>query len=201
MPAAVDTRQKLMDAARDLIYARSYCDVGVQEICQQAGVRKGSFYHFFPSKKDLTLAVLDNSWAYLRDTLIRSSFAPERTPLERLEHFMENLSAFHQQVKNSSGCMHGCQFGNLASEMSTRDEAIRRSVERIFAEIEAPIAEALSAAVEAGDLPPIDVQASAEAMFAYVEGLVLLAKTRNDPGVIRRLGRNWLQLVVPVVGH
>ena len=54
-----DTKQRLLDTAQKLFYARSYEDVGVQEICQEAGVKKGSFYHFFPSKRDLTLAILD----------------------------------------------------------------------------------------------------------------------------------------------
>jgi len=53
-----DTKQRLLDTAQRLFYARSYEDVGVQEICQEAGVKKGSFYHFFPSKRDLTLAIL-----------------------------------------------------------------------------------------------------------------------------------------------
>ena len=40
-----DTKQRLLDAAFALFYARSYADVGVQEICEKAGVKKGSFYH------------------------------------------------------------------------------------------------------------------------------------------------------------
>jgi len=41
------------------MYARGYAAVGVQEICDQAGVNKGSFYHFFPSKQALVLAVIE----------------------------------------------------------------------------------------------------------------------------------------------
>ena len=40
------------------MYARGCTAVGVDEICRQAGVHKGSFYHFFPSKQALILAVL-----------------------------------------------------------------------------------------------------------------------------------------------
>jgi TetR/AcrR family transcriptional repressor of nem operon len=56
-----DTRQRIINAAQALIYQRSYNEVGVQEICDHAKVQKGSFYHFFPSKSDLALAVLDKS--------------------------------------------------------------------------------------------------------------------------------------------
>ncbi|UCD12029.1 MAG: helix-turn-helix transcriptional regulator [Nitrospinaceae bacterium] len=43
-----DAKQRILDSARGLIYSRSYAGVGVQEICKHAGVKKGSFYHFFP---------------------------------------------------------------------------------------------------------------------------------------------------------
>ena len=62
MPQVSHAKEKLLDSALDLMYARSYRDVGVQEICEHAGVKKGSFYHFFPSKRDLTLAALDRQW-------------------------------------------------------------------------------------------------------------------------------------------
>ena len=54
-----DAKQKLIDSAIELIHSRSFADVGVNELCQHAGVKKGSFYHFFPSKQDLTLTALD----------------------------------------------------------------------------------------------------------------------------------------------
>jgi TetR/AcrR family transcriptional repressor of nem operon len=81
MDSRTDTRQRLIDSARDLIYARSYSDVGVQEICDRAGVRKGSFYHFFPSKRDLTLAVLDQFQAFFRQEILGRAFTGDLPPL------------------------------------------------------------------------------------------------------------------------
>ena len=59
-----DARERLIEAAGDLWHRRSYTDVGVGEICAEAGVQKGSFYHFFPSKQDLALAVIDDRWEH-----------------------------------------------------------------------------------------------------------------------------------------
>ncbi|NOR41428.1 MAG: TetR/AcrR family transcriptional regulator, partial [Gammaproteobacteria bacterium] len=39
--------------------------------------------------------------------------------------------------------------------------------------------------------------ATAQAIFAYVEGIMIIAKTRNDPELIRDLGKRALQLAVP----
>ncbi|HSG31720.1 MAG TPA: TetR/AcrR family transcriptional regulator, partial [Thermodesulfobacteriota bacterium] len=45
------TKEKLIDSAIQLLGTRSYNSVGVQELCEHAEVKKGSFYHFFPSKR------------------------------------------------------------------------------------------------------------------------------------------------------
>ena len=48
-----DARERLIATAIELIRARSYESVGVDALCNHAQVKKGSFYHFFPSKQDL----------------------------------------------------------------------------------------------------------------------------------------------------
>ena len=54
------TRERMVRTAARLFLARSYQSVGVNEICAEAQVQKGSFYHFFPSKSDLVIAVIDH---------------------------------------------------------------------------------------------------------------------------------------------
>ena len=193
-----DTRQRLLDTAQKLFHARSYEDVGVQEICQEAGVKKGSFYHFFPSKRDLTLAILDESWKRYRETVLAQVFARDLPPLKRIERLLDSQYRHHKAVKDETGQVLGCPYGNLAGEMSTQDEVIRGRLKRIFRDLEAPIEEVLDEAMAAGDLAELDSRATAGAMVAYLEGLTLIAKTWNDPEVIRTLGPAMLKLAVPV---
>jgi len=197
MDTVTDTRQRIIDAAHELIYARSYSDVGVQQICDNAGVKKGSFYHFFPSKRDLTLAVLEQLQAYFRDTILNRSFAADIPPLQRIERFFSHIYEFQKQTKAATGHILGCPFGNLGCEMSTQDEVLRTKVETIFRASEQPFEQALQEAVTRGDLPAIDTGVTAQAIFAYVEGILMVAKTRNDPEVIRDLGQRALQLATP----
>jgi TetR/AcrR family transcriptional repressor of nem operon len=197
MQTSHDTRQRIINAAQQLIYARSYNEVGVQQICDHAKVKKGSFYHFFPSKHDLALAVLDQSRTYMFTEVMNTSFIEDIPPLARIERFFTTLYQFHKRVKENSGSVYGCPFGNLGSEMSTQDEAIRRKVGSIFNASEEPFEKALTEAVERGDLQAIDTAATAKAIFAYSEGIVLYAKTSNDPELIRELGKRALQLIVP----
>jgi TetR/AcrR family transcriptional repressor of nem operon len=191
-----ETKRKLLDTAEKLFYARSFEDVGVQEICQRAGVKKGSFYHFFPSKRELTLAVLETSWKRVRENVVAKAFARDLPPLQRIQRLLDAQYRLHKSVKDETGQVLGCPYGNLAGELSSQDELIRERLKGIFGDLEAPIQQALEEAVAAGDLDELDTRATASAMLAYLEGLTLMAKTRNDPEVIRTLGPAMLKLAV-----
>ena len=61
-----NTRERIIDVAKQRFHARGYADVGIKEICDNANIQKGSFYHFFSSKEDLALVVIDEfaeDWA------------------------------------------------------------------------------------------------------------------------------------------
>lgn len=187
MSPPIDTYDRILNAARELIHSRSYADVGVAAICEQAQVKKGSFYHFFPSKQELTLAVLDTFYVETKEHLLDQAFQSDVQPLQRLERFARLAYEVQRNMKNMTGHILGCPFGNLATEMSTQDEGIRQKIEAIFTRLQRVFARTLQEAVELGDIPPVDTTATAQAMFAYFEGAMLLAKTRNDPELLRQL--------------
>ncbi len=187
MPQLSDAKDKLLNSALDLIHARSYADVGVQELCEHAGVKKGSFYHFFPSKRDLTLAALDRQWEFALRTVLEPAFSKQLPPLERLERCLDIFYEHQCGAKARSGQVRGCPFGNLALELSTQDQAIRKRVDHIFQDLAGYMEEALRDAIAAGDIPDQDSGTTAQMLVAYMEGVLLLAKTHNDPEVIRRL--------------
>jgi TetR/AcrR family transcriptional repressor of nem operon len=194
---ATDTQQRIIDAARELIYARSYADVGVAEICEQAGVQKGSFYHFFPSKRDLTLAVLDAHYVSFKEQLIDRAFATDVAPLARLERFGKLVYEFQKQVMQATGRVLGCPVGNLANEMASHDEPIRERIDQIFQKTQAHVGQVLKEMGKAGELPGVNIDATAQAMFAYFEGVMMMAKTRNDPEVLRKLLPAMAQIRIP----
>lgn len=194
-----DAKDKLLNSALDLIYARSYADVGVQELCEHAGVKKGSFYHFFPSKRDLTLAALDRQWETIRQTVLEQAFSKDRPPLKRLERCFDLLYEMQCGVKAQTGQVRGCPFGNLALELSTQDGMIRKKVERIFQEFADYFDRALRDAVAAGDIPDQDTATTAQTLVAFMEGVTLLAKTKNDLNLIKRLRQGVLQRLVGVL--
>jgi len=187
-PRTRDTtaRDRLIEVAAQLLHQRSYGSVGVDELCERAGVRKGSFYHFFHSKRDLALAVLEAQWdAFERDGL-RLAREAER-PLDRLAMVFEFGIATLDRCRRETGSVLGCPFGNLAVELSTIEPEIRAKVAEIFARFARFFEDVLAAAVVAGDIGEIDIPGAASALVAYYEGIMLLAKTSGETQVMRDL--------------
>src|SRR5438309_1386499 len=189
-----DSRDRLVRSAGDLWHAGSYADVGGREICEHAEVQKGSFYHFFSSKRDLALAVIDEGWQRVGIGEIARILTGPLPPLERLLALMERGIEVQMQIKEACGATVGCSFGNLVVELGTVDEVLRERLAALFDDWAALIQSALDDAVAAGDLPEIDTGQAARAILAYIEGLGVIVKARDDPQAVADLAPLVLRL-------
>jgi TetR/AcrR family transcriptional repressor of nem operon len=88
--------------AMALMYVRGSTAVGVHEICPQAGVYKGSFYHCFPSKQALVLAVIDTYGAHLRG-LWEDVMTTDGSLRECLQRVFAHTYSVHDQLLTGSG--------------------------------------------------------------------------------------------------
>ncbi len=196
MSKGYETRQRLLDSAQELMYSRSYSDVGVQEICKDANVQKGSFYHFFPSKSALTVEVLEQLKMQMIERILLPAFAKDLTPVKRFERFIEYAYQYQVQLKAEYGYVLGCPMGNIALEMSTQDEDIRKKVEILFESIFLVFVDVLDDAKLAGEIDSdADTNELAQVALAYGEGVLLVAKTKNDPEIVKRLLPHIAKLV------
>lgn len=186
-------KARLLEAAMALMAARGSTTVGVHEICQQAGVKKGSFFHFFPSKRTLILAVLD-AWGQHFQALWDQAMTADCPPLERLARLFALTAATQHMRRDPEGRMHGCPIGHLALEWSRQDALIRQKVQAIFTGWTTVVERMLHDAVATGALPVIDPGTTAQAILAYFEGVMLVATTQNDPALITRLAQGAVHL-------
>ncbi len=181
-------RDRLLTAAADLVHAYSYRAVGVQAICDRAGVKKGSFYHFFPSKQALILAVLEENWESFTRDVLDPIFGGGAPPNERIAALFEFAFASHTEIKRQTGHVRGCPFGSLAAEASTLEEPLRARLLRVFEDWTAYLRDALSDAQASGALRDgIDVDATAWGLLSCLQGLLLISKTANDTSIIPRV--------------
>src|SRR6266567_7029044 len=191
-----DAKERLINAARDVIYASSYEATTVDELCAAAHVTKSSFYHFFSSKQDLLFATMDCQWQMIQDAVLRPAFADDLPPHERILRFFDIQMQRQQSQKETSGHMRGCPLGNLTLEMSTQDEVIRTRVEHFFDEWVKYVQRVLQEAKEHGSVPStLNTKVTAQALLAYFEGVVLLAKGHNDPSLMATLRNGALSLM------
>lgn len=163
-----------MAAAEKLLLRNGYAATGINDICREAGVSKGAFYHFFPSKEDLALAALDGFFRRGVEVLasIDVSGAP---PAERLPLFVERL-AEHAGYLWGRGCL----IGDLATEMAQVSDTLQRRVAKQFGQLTGKVAQLAEPYVTS--LPPGAPSAGevAEDLLALIEGTLVLSRAHRD---------------------
>jgi TetR/AcrR family transcriptional repressor of nem operon len=194
MKTECDTKQKLLDTAMQLIWEQSYGSVSVDHICERAGARKGSFYHFFPSKSDLAIAAIDCHWQKLRPDLDRI-FSSQTSPLERLAGYCDLIYEQQKHQMQKFGRVCGCPFISLGSELSTQDEHIRKKSLQIMEWRCKYFAAAIRDAAREKLVPEQDCEAKARELYACVIGGLLQAKIENSLGSIRHLKSSIFRLI------
>ncbi|WP_159941671.1 MULTISPECIES: TetR/AcrR family transcriptional regulator [unclassified Nocardiopsis] len=177
-------RDRLVSSARRLMLTRGYASLGVAEICADADVRKGSFYHFFSSKQALTSAAVDAHWTEQRQEWERALRGPG-TPVERLRALVAHLVEDQRAEYAERGRIHGCLYGNLALELSGHEPDVRARLSEVFAEQAALVTEVVGQARQRGELDQeTPDRLLAESFLAQVEGGVLLARVHDAPDLL-----------------
>jgi len=173
-----DTRAELIAAGMSLLATQGYNATGIEAVLKQAGVPKGSFYHFFGSKEEFGLAVIEE---FARRFLARADvfLADETTPpLNRLRIFLERglaqLTAHH--------CTVGCLIGDLGQELAASNDRLRGRLDEILLSWRERFAVCIREAQQAGELPEsYDAHVIAGFILSGWEGAVLSAKVMKSP--------------------
>ena len=190
VPEEKNAKERLLGAAFRLMYTRGYNSVGIAEICSTAQVNKGSFYYFFDSKEALALEALDRSWAWTRSNINGPSLDdPTQGGLDAIEKYGNCLADGLEQRKTAGETVPGCVFGNFAVELSTLNENIRARVSARLDDMVDSVSLAIVRCIELGEISPTtNVDQAARDVVAHMEGLMVLAKARRDPDLLRELG-------------
>jgi AcrR family transcriptional regulator len=166
------TRDRIIEAARELFYAQGYTATGIAQILKASGSKSGSLYHFFPSKEDLLVAVLENYKLMLGPHVVDPSFDRVADPIERVFALLDG----YRQLLMEREFQLGCPIGDLALEVGASQPRARRLIAENFdGWCEAVEQQVLAAA---GRMPTdVDPKGLARFVLASMEGAVMLARS------------------------
>lgn len=182
-----DAKERLLDAALDLIWKRSYGALTIDAICEQAGVKKGSFYYFFQSKAALAAAALHESWYACGKEMWDAVFSASIPPLERIENFMKTVYEGQVEVVKEHGQVLGCPCFSVGSETTNEDEAVREKAKEILGRQLRYFETTIRDAQAEGVIPEGDPAKKAKCLFALFEGSLAQARIHNDLNMLKDL--------------
>lgn len=173
-----ETRTRLLETALQLIWQSNYNSVGVNEICKQAGVTKGSFYHHFESKAVLLCEAMEYYWESTRQ-LVDEIMSPMHSPLEQLERYIQFI--FERKFDEAAGRVRGCPYFASSSLTGCEDEMIIRSQQKLL-ENGVKYNAALIKNLLADDYleGEIDPARMGRLMSQYIHGVVSYARVSSD---------------------
>lgn len=115
------TRERLVFTALKLFGDKGYLSTSVQDILKEAGANPGSLYHFFPTKQDLLLAVLETYRDGISPMLLMPAWAGVEDPIEKVFALLNR----YRQALVMTECLYGCPIGSLALELHEPDPPVR----------------------------------------------------------------------------
>jgi TetR/AcrR family transcriptional repressor of nem operon len=172
-----DVRQHILDTAKPIILGKGFSAVGLNELLLEAGVPKGSFYHYFKSKELFGEALLDAYFADYQSHLLACLKEEQGSAAQRLIGYF----ATWLETQSSEGTEGKCLTVKLSGEVSDLSEAMRAALQNGTLRIIDCLADCIRDGAADGSLPPeIDAQHTALTLYSMWLGATLLTKIRRD---------------------
>lgn len=120
---SLETRTKLLDAARDLIRAKGYSATTVDDICQAAGVTKGGFFHHFQSKDQLGVAAAEQFSNMAEQIFGTAPYQALEDPRDRLFGYID----FRIAMLGAEISQYTCLLGTMVQEAYATHPSVRQA--------------------------------------------------------------------------
>ena len=190
------SRPRILESASQLFHQYGFDVVTVDQICQDSNSAKGSFYHFFASKEDLAVQLLDSLWES-NELALEKTFSKDKPPLEQIRDELHRVYSQARASREKTGQINGCAMGVLATSLSSRSEKIRKRATFLYNHTRQFYLAAFEQAQSEGDLRA-DFEASelADTMLVIVQGIHAMGRTFNSPTRVKRLVNSAFSVLV-----
>lgn len=157
-------KEEIVSIAAELIHEYGYNNIGIKKILDKADIPKGSFYHYFKSKEDLALCVIEY---HIENT--KKIFSQFDQSIEGLKVFFD---IFFQRLEEME-YKRGCPIGNLILELVDLKESFRIKLLEWNSFLEDEIAKILE---KSNVKTEIDYKKMASFIISSFEGAIMKAK-------------------------
>jgi len=177
-PSKPSARDRLLEAAVELVREQGFAGTSVEQLCNEAGVTKGAFFHHFPSKEALGVAVTE-FWTQTTERLFAEApYHRHSDPLDRILGYID----FRVALVGGPVEKFSCVAGTLIQESFRASPAIRDACEDSIMSnaraLEANIAEAMANHGVTG----VTAESLARHVQTVIQGSIILAKTQEETG-------------------
>ncbi|WP_319782882.1 TetR/AcrR family transcriptional regulator [Oceanisphaera sp. IT1-181] len=171
-----DTRQHLLDTGREILAARGFSSVGLSALLQQAGVPKGSFYHYFKSKEQFGQALLEDYFQFYLTELDLLFSKPSLSSQQQLMSYWEEWQRRYCGPDSRSDCL----VVKLSAEVADLSEPMRLTLKAGTNKVIERITRCIEAGVSEGSLHCTQPDFLATSLYQLWLGASLLTKLHRD---------------------
>ena len=184
-------RNAILDAAARVINERGFSHTSVEDLITATGLSgKSHFYHYFPSKEALGMAVIDRQFERFTERGLAILSEPMIEPIDRLTLFIDTLVALQRDREGGSGS----PFGNLAGELADAHEGFRQRLDQVFDRWTEQL-DALLREVGGQLREGVDTVRLARFIIASLEGGMLMTRVTRDVDVMEGIGEDLKRFI------
>jgi TetR/AcrR family transcriptional repressor of nem operon len=170
-------REAVLDRAMEAFWAKGYEATSVQDLLDEMGINRGSFYDTFGDKHSLFLAAIDR---YYDNVLARTraQLGAPGSPREAIVRAMRDVA----DCALGDARRRGCFVTNSAVELAPHCAETAARVAGCYEATEDAFYDAIVRAQRAGEVPPErDARALARFITCGLQGLLVVSKVNPDP--------------------
>lgn len=175
-----ESKSKLLEAALRVIRAKGYSATRVEDVCEEAGLTKGSFFHHFKSKEDLALGAAEY-WGVMTSAIFAAAeYRSLPDPLDRLLAYVD----FRRELLRGELPEFTCLIGTMVQEVYDTHPTIRDACDKSISEHAATLETDFADAIRMYGIDP-ELNARNLALYtqAVIQGAFVLAKAKGGPDV------------------
>lgn len=188
-----ESRERLVAAAAHFFLMGSYHGVGIAEICAAANVQKGTFYHFFPSKTDLLLEVMERRVRQVEEMI--GKIAVLKVPAARKIIQIFTMSNATGGEGPRDQVPPGFFLSNLVLELASTNPPVQAAAKSAFKRWNSAIARIVSDLISEEKLSALDPSDAADAILGLLQGAAIMASAYGDPRKMRAFAHSALSLL------